>query len=286
MTGITVCVPAYAPNKQFLGQLLESVRDQTQRPDAVVISEDPSPSQDVLRLTDLPKLNVPIQLEINQNRLGMAGNWNRSVELAKSDLTMVVGQDDLLWASAVEHHLTILRSVPSAAMSCSLPAYITEAAEPRASNQLSVSNFRLFERGATYVLGYEHLLELALCYGNVMGEPCGSCFRRRCWSDVGKFDIAYGHAVDLEFALRLAKSAGKIVLSTDHQSSRRLHRANATATHIRSGVTSSDRHRIFADYAADAPSGVRHRAAARLFTHDLFDAIRTQGDVRCRARKG
>ena len=272
---ISVAVPVFRPRAEHLAALLESLEAQTVPPLDVVVSEDPSEGGEPLILPQNLRNGSPVTHSRNAERLGMVGNWNRSVELTAGEGVLMMGQDDVLMPSACQTHMAALRETTSA--SASLPDFIDDSGEPRSPDQRSVGVRRLTEPGATYRLPYDVIAALALLYGNVTGEPCGTCFHKEAWTAVGGYSESFRHSADIDFMLRVARQRGPVLLSTTALSARRIHGANTTIEHISERVTAGDRERLFSDHHAAIPEpGLLRRGQARLVTHNLFDALRTR----------
>jgi GT2 family glycosyltransferase len=282
---ISIAIPVFRPRPEHLTALLASLDAQTLPPMEVILSEDPSDAAAPLVVPERLQSGSPIKHSRNPKRLGMVGNWNRSVELAAGEAVLMMGQDDVLLPAACETHARVLTENPSAAASASLPDFIDDGGAARAPDQRSVGVRRLARPGARYRLPYETLAVLALLYGNVTGEPCGTCFPRQTWVAVGGYSESFPHSADLEFVLRAARQCGPVLLSAVALSARRIHGGNSTLEHISERVTAADRERLFIEHrAALAEAGLRRRAEARLATHDLFDALRTRDPRRLPGR--
>ena len=274
---ISVAIPVFRPRPEHLAALLDSLDAQTVPPLEVILSEDPADGCEPLVVPERLPSGSPIRRNRNPERLGMVGNWNRAVELTAGEAVLLMGQDDVLLPNACETHAGVLLEAPSAPASASLPVFIDDSGAPCAPDQRSAGVRRLIEPGARYSLRYDTLAVLALLYGNVTGEPCGTCFRREAWAAVGGYSESFRHSADIEFMLRMARECGAVLLSAAALSARRVHGGNVTLEHISQRVTAEDRERLFTDHrAALCEPGLRRRAEARLVTHNLFDALRTR----------
>jgi GT2 family glycosyltransferase len=274
---ISVAIPVFRPEPEHLTALLASLDAQTVPPLEVILSEDPADDREPLAVAQRLCSGPPIKHSRNAERLGMVGNWNRSVALTAGEAVLMMGQDDVLLPNACETHMRVLLDTPAAAASASLPDFIDDSGAPRAPDQRSVGVRRLAQPGARYRLPYDVLAVLALLYGNVTGEPCGTCFRREAWVAVGGYSESFRHSADIEFMLRAARQYGPVLLSAAALSARRIHDGNATFEHISERVTAEDRERLFTEHqAALTEPGLLRRAQARLVTHNLFDALRTR----------
>lgn len=274
---ISVAVPIFRPRPEHLTALLASLDAQTVPPLEVILSEDPADEAEPLVVPERLPSGPAVKRIRNPTRLGMVGNWNRAVELTAGEAVLLVGQDDVLLPDACATHMGVLQETPSVVASASLPDFIDDSGATRAPDQRSVGVRRLVEPRARYRLPYDALAVLALLYGNVTGEPCGTCFRREAWSAVGGYSESFRHSADLEFMLRMAQRRGPILLSAAALSARRIHAGNITLEHISQRVTAEDRERLFTEHrtALTEPKLLR-RAEARLVTHNLSDALRTR----------
>lgn len=278
---ISVAVPVFRTRQEHLAALLASLDAQTSPPLEVIFSEDPAVDSEPLVVPQRLPSGVPVKYSRNSERLGMVGNWNRAVELTTGEAVILMGQDDVLLPTACETHTDVLLGNPSVTASASLPDFIDDSGTTRAPDQKSVGVRRLIESGGRYLLPYEVLAVLALLYGNVTGEPCGTCFRKDAWSAVGGYSESFRHSADIELMLRLAQQRGPIMLSAAALSARRIHAGNLTLDHIAERLTADDRERLFTDHreATSDPELLR-RAEARLVTHNLFDGLRTRDPQR------
>jgi GT2 family glycosyltransferase len=278
---ISIAIPLFRPVAEHLTALLTSLEAQTVAPLEVILSEDPADADEPLVVGERLSNGTPIKRNRNPERLGMVGNWNRAVELTAGEAVLLMGQDDVLLPNACEVHTGMLLEAPSAPVSASLPDFIDDGGAARSPDQKSTGVRRLVEPGARYLLPYDVLAVLALLYGNVTGEPCGTCFRREAWAAVGGYSEAFRHSADIEFMLRMARTCGPVLLSSTALSARRLHSRSVTLEHISRRVTAEDRERLFTDHrAALTDPELQRRAEARLLTHNAFDALRTRDLMR------
>jgi glycosyltransferase involved in cell wall biosynthesis len=272
---ISVCIPAFRSDRRHLSELLESINSQSRIPDEVVISEDPS-SAPPLREMDLPRLDTPLRLSRSEERLGMVSNWNRAVELSDGDVIILTGHDDLFRSNACAFHLETME-VSGAVLSASRVGYIDNVGSVRRTNQRSVSPDRLLQNLSSASVSFDLAVRLALIYGNVPGEPCGTAFSREAFLSVGGYDPAFQHSSDLDFVLRITSSYKSFQISSTCVSLRRLHSENATRQHVIEGIASADRQRLFDRYACHLmDSKYVDRAKGRLVSHNAYDALRNR----------
>lgn len=93
---VSVMIPAYRPGP-YLKATLQSILAQDLGPAAMQIAviDDASPDVD-LRSLLVDSHSGRIELHRNSNNLGLAGNWNRAIELARGEFVHLLHQDDLV----------------------------------------------------------------------------------------------------------------------------------------------------------------------------------------------
>lgn len=98
LDSLGVCIPCHIKSEQDLTLLyrtLESIRNQTLRPQEIVISDDSHKSLDHLKITSIfPELNI--QVIRNSLAQGIASNTNFGVSYLTTDWIHVLHQDDWL----------------------------------------------------------------------------------------------------------------------------------------------------------------------------------------------
>ncbi len=127
---VSVMLPVYEPDSLLLGAL-ESVLVQRQRLGSermqVTIVDDCSKRTNVAEL--LQRLQHPAGVEYHRNEtnLGLAGNWNRCIELARGPLVHLLHQDDAIRPGFYERLLDGLERAPRAGMAFCRHAFIDAA---------------------------------------------------------------------------------------------------------------------------------------------------------------
>ncbi len=138
------------------------------------------------------------RIEVNPERLGLAGNWNRCVALSRTPLVAIFHQDDVMRPDHLETHLEAYRRNPSLGWVASGAEVIDHAGNPIPDS--------VVERGG---LG-ERDLELddglgveALSTSNPL--RCSAVtINRSAHAEVGGFDPSYRYVVDWDFWVRVA----------------------------------------------------------------------------------
>lgn len=87
-------IPSYGSG-QFLDQTIQSVIDSSNQFNnkEIVVVENPSEFKVISRLVKKYKANS-VQYILNETNLGIAGNWNKCIELAKHEYVHILHDDD------------------------------------------------------------------------------------------------------------------------------------------------------------------------------------------------
>jgi glycosyltransferase involved in cell wall biosynthesis len=109
---ITVAIPSY--NKEtYIERCIKSVLAQVPRPDEILLIDNCSTD----RTFELAKkFGSEIKCVRNTKNLGMAGNWNRCIELCNTDLLMILHADDELLPEATKKYLEFFEQNRSAGL--------------------------------------------------------------------------------------------------------------------------------------------------------------------------
>ncbi len=138
------------------------------------------------------------RIEVNAERLGLAGNWNRCVALCRTPVVALFHQDDVMRSDHLATHLEAHRQNPSLGWVASAADVIDRADMPIAGS--------VVERGG---LGDQ---DLELDHGRgvealAVANPlrCSAVtINRSAHAEVGGFDPSYRYVVDWDFWVRVA----------------------------------------------------------------------------------
>jgi glycosyltransferase involved in cell wall biosynthesis len=140
------------------------------------------------------------RVEVNSERLGLAGNWNRCVALSRTPWVSVFHQDDVMRRGHLAAHMAATTTDPALGLICSTADVID-------SQGLAVPP-SLVPRGD---LGPDdrHFAPGAFIAELAASNPvrCSAVtLRKEAHEAVGGFDRSYRYAVDWEFWLRVART--------------------------------------------------------------------------------
>lgn len=269
MIAHSFCVPLYHPEPGHFEALARSISGQRARGSMVVVTDDAPTPQMPETISHL--FGSAGAYVANSRRLGMTGNWNRSVELATTPFVTLTGQDDAYAPEYVGVLSAIFEESPDViAVACGRDL-VGKGAERRARVN---DRGQFFTGDAPVRLAYSDVLYLTLRNGNPVGEPACVMFRRDAWKKIGGFDDEMEHAADVDFWLRMAE-LGDVIVLPDRLVQFRRHSGSQTTRNIESGAVARDRARLWRRYFSRAVLGHHaDRCVAAMQTYVLLDAVR------------
>ena len=197
---LSVVIPTYR-RSDLLEMALTSALNQSQVSCAyeVIVVDNDADADDqspTAQLVQQSSGTAPLTYYRNTKNLGIAGNWNRCVELARGEWVGILHDDDMLRPDYVERIYSLLMQHPQAQgiMVDFYPLY--DGADPRTMVTRGWKS-SLYDR-----LGRGKLMPLRqqdsdIMLSNVYGAPtCGSVFRKGALLEVGGFDPALHPSFD------------------------------------------------------------------------------------------
>lgn len=161
------------------------------------------------------------RIEINHERLGLAGNWNRCAELARTPLVAIFHQDDVMHPGHLAAHASALLADDALGMTCGAADVIDLHGHLVPGTVVESGGLGPADR--TFAAGS---FVAALAVGNPL--RCSTVvLRKSTLAAVGGFDPSYRYVVDWECWLRIGREAGVAWLAKPTVSIR-WHRASET----------------------------------------------------------
>lgn len=195
---VSIGIPVYNGAK-YLAQTLDSVCTQSYPLVQIVVTVDRADdgSWEIIQAARKKYSQRQFIVEKNPVRLGMAGNWNRSVDFATGDFVKVMGQDDILEPNGVAEQVRFLQNYPDCMLVASACRIVRHNGRP-------VMTRCRFPEGTTF--SRDEILNRCLSTSaNLIGEPVTVLTRATAYAGV-RFDPAFEYYTDLELWLRLARS--------------------------------------------------------------------------------
>jgi GT2 family glycosyltransferase len=272
---LTVALPT-CNGARHLGEALAGLRDQGDVAFDLVVSDDRSDDETLAIVRQ--EFGDRAWVLVNSERLGLAGNWNRCVELSRTEWVAIFHQDDVMRPGHLAAHLAAIEANPALGLVASAAEVIDD--EGREIPDSVVGRGGCGHRDRAYGVG-EFVEELAVA--NPL-RCSGVSLNAEAHSEVGGFDPSFRYVVDWDYWLRVARVRpvawlARPTVAIRWHSSSETHR-------FKGGTTDLDETARLLDslYEADGHrlAGLRRRAdrrLARAFLNRAYEALKG-GDPR------
>jgi len=193
---LTVAVPT-CNGAAHLAEALRSILAQAGVAFDLIVSDDRSDDDtlDVVRAVAADRARI----EVNSERLGLAGNWNRCAALARTPFVAVFHQDDVMSPGHLAAHVAALTSDDSLGLVASAADVIDERGERVPESVVEPGGLGSADR-----LCEPNQLALAMAAGNPL--RCSAVtLRVATFAELGGFDPSYRYVVDWDFWLRVSR---------------------------------------------------------------------------------
>jgi glycosyltransferase involved in cell wall biosynthesis len=202
---LSICIPAYNRPKWFK-RALESIifGNVSSAQDVEIIISDDSLVDECRRISEETLVNWKGSWKyvFNQPRLGMASNWNHSIQLASGEYILVLHDDDFLRDRAVEQILNGIQKYKNRYSVILFGVDIVNDREKVIKRQIFSQELYLQPKQALYKL---------LSNSSFVRFPA-ICIRRQVFEDVGYFDEAIGGIADLDMWMQVFSGFGVLCL--------------------------------------------------------------------------
>jgi glycosyltransferase involved in cell wall biosynthesis len=177
----------------------------------VIVTDDDSSDDTTAIVEARARDDARITLHRNPQRLGLAGNWNRSVALARGEWVKFVFQDDTIAPTCLERMLDGASS-EWPLVACGR-AFLFEDVEPAAREQFEIFTAalapeRLFGGGERVPAEDFRTIALDHLGFNFVGEPTAVLLHRSVFDRYGTFDERLVEICDLQYWLRVGSDHG------------------------------------------------------------------------------
>lgn len=214
MARLTFCVPTWngAP---FLERTLAALLAVQGAALEVIVGDDASDdgSAELARAFARRRDDARVQVHAFRERLGLAGNWNRTLRLARGDYVCLFGQDDLCRPDFAQRLVGRLERHPGCALAFGRRDFVIADEQSRAAmgdfferrypEMMKPFEARVRELGE--VIPARVMLDEALRFQfeiNLIGEPSFAVFRRDHPAVAAGFDERMQQMIDWEFFTR------------------------------------------------------------------------------------
>lgn len=193
---LTVAVPT-CNGGPHLSEAIGSILTQEGAPFDLVVSDDRSDDGSLERVR--AAAGDRARIEVNAERLGLAGNWNRCVELARTPLVAIFHQDDVMRPGHLAAHVGAFARDGEIGLVASASDVIDERGATVAESIVGRGGLgpvdQIFPAGT---------LSTAMVDGNPL--RCSAVtIRRAAFAEAGRFDPTLRYVLDWDFWLRVSR---------------------------------------------------------------------------------
>ena len=264
---LSVMIPTYEPGP-FLVEALRGILAQDPGPAAMQIAvvDDASPTVDVAALLATVAPAGRIELHPAAQNLGLAGNWNRSVSLARGEFVHLLHQDDLILPGFYERLLHGFAADSAVGMAFCRHAFIDEAGTwTRRSHR---------ERWRSGLLGRW----LARISQRQRIQCPATIVRRDVYERLGGFRSDLTYALDWEMWVRIA-AAYAVWYEPRLLACYRRHRSSETSRLTSSGKIGSDLLSAIEVFSLHLPEASRQQLAHRAYLRLCVTQLRVSDQL-------
>jgi glycosyltransferase involved in cell wall biosynthesis len=192
---ISVMIPVYEPNHYLQATLRSVLQQMVDFPAGsfqIAVIDDASSNVDTWSLIKTVQFADHVEFERNPRNLGLAGNWNRAIDLARGEFIHILHQDDVVLQGFYKTLSSALQQNPKAGMAFCRHAIIGANDEVQ-----RVSHRERFRSG---ILS-NWLARIAMR----TRIQCPAAFvRRSTYQTVGQFRTDLKYSLDWEMWVRIA----------------------------------------------------------------------------------
>lgn len=207
---VSICIPTYNGAK-FLSECLESAIAQTYANVEILIVDDCSSDNSVQIAGGYAERDGRIKVYVNEENLGLVGNWNRCIENANGEWIKYLFQDDVLYPECVQQLMSEARIQNVRFIACDREfifddAICDEMRDRYKKNRSVINEFLGPARGASAANYAERVLRRFS--NNYVGEPTATLLHRSLIEECGGFNEEFQQVCDVEFWARAASHDG------------------------------------------------------------------------------
>lgn len=209
---VSVCIPTYN-GERYMEQCLHSVRTQTETDMEIVIVDDGSSDETPRIACEAAAQDERFRVYRNERNLGLVGNWNRCIELARGAWIKFVFQDDLVAPGCV----AALREAAGERFdiaACMREFDFEAGTDPGTERYYRTHPTLVSVFGAARAIDAQAFQSAVIEHlgFNFVGEPTAVLFRREAWCRAGPFNADLVAICDFEFWARLGVHGGLAVV--------------------------------------------------------------------------
>jgi len=209
---LSVTIPTYNPNPAYLKKAIESVLNggfDSRFMELIIVDNNST----LVNIYEICKKYSEVTYINNLINLGMSGNWNRCIELAKGEYIHILHDDDYVVDGFYTNAINILTKIKPEVLLCGFD-YMMNGEIVGCSFPTNWKNDR--------ALGFEKYLQFEKQYI----QPPAILISKECYLRVGGFNHRFYPIMDWEMWCRIFDNSSQIYLSNSLRSVYRIHEKN------------------------------------------------------------
>lgn len=191
-TLISVCVPVYN-GESTIEETINAIVNQTYKNIEIIVVDNCSTDNTVSILKKIK--DERIRVFINDENLGMVGNWNQCLKYVTGQYVHFVCADDLLSLDCIQKKVDILMKHNEVSMVISASELIND------NNQILLQR-NLFKKDT--ICNGKKLAKKSFYTRNLYGEPSNVLFKTSAIKQVGDFAMNTCYSTDWDMWIRLS----------------------------------------------------------------------------------
>lgn len=200
---VSVCIPTFN-GARYVAAAIGSVIRQSFTDFELLVSDDGSSDDTLEAIRSFS--DSRLRLVANERRMGLVGNWNRCLALARGKYVTLFHQDDVMAQGNLAAKIAVFDNYPDVGLVYSDIRQINESGlvigghyAPQPASDLTMPGWMLYEMTAAH--------------GNTIACPT-VMMRGECYQRLGGFEPDLPFATDLEMWLRIASCYDVAYIST------------------------------------------------------------------------
>jgi glycosyltransferase involved in cell wall biosynthesis len=209
---VSICIPTYN-GSAFLAQCIESATKQTYSNIEILAIDDKSSDDTCLLIEKYAATDTRIKLIRNEQNLGLVGNWNKCIDIAKGEWIKFLFQDDYFDVNCIKvmvENISDTDRIVTSGRNMVFEDSLDEAAKKYSINETLTFPKLGIHAEKPIAITAKQVSDFAannICM-NFIGEPTVVMFRKDVAQEVGYVNPDMIQICDLEYFLRIATTYG------------------------------------------------------------------------------